>query len=73
MQIPDFSGTDAYFVKLTIGGKILDKRMLSLIKSIEDKHLKAITTDDYLLSTNLFQGKDLAGIKPEKFEHLVEL
>jgi ATP-dependent DNA helicase RecG len=71
--LPDFSGTDAYFVKLTIGGKILDKRMLSLIKSIEDEHLNAITTDDYILLMNLFQGKNLGDIKPEKFEHLLEL
>ncbi|MDR1051739.1 MAG: putative DNA binding domain-containing protein [Deltaproteobacteria bacterium] len=71
--LPNFSGTNAYFVKLTIGGKILDKRMLSLIKSIEDEHLNAITTDDYILLMNLFQGKDLGDIKPEKFEHLLEL
>jgi predicted HTH transcriptional regulator len=71
--LPDFSGTDAYFVKLTINGKILDKRMLSLIKSIENEHLNAVTTDDYILLTNLFQGKDLGNIKPEKFEHLIEL
>jgi ATP-dependent DNA helicase RecG len=71
--LPDFSGTDAYFVKLTINGKILDNRMLSLIKSIEDEHLNAVTTDDYILLMNLFQGKDLGNIKPEKFEHLIEL
>lgn len=71
--LPDFSGTDAYFVKLAINGKILDKRMLSLIKSIEDEHLNEITTDDYILLMNVFQGKDLDGIKPEKFEHLIEL
>jgi ATP-dependent DNA helicase RecG len=70
---PDFSGTDAYFVKLTINGKILDKRMLSLIKSIEDEHLNAMTTEDYILLMNLFQSKDSGNINPEKFEHLIEL
>ncbi|MDR1272268.1 MAG: putative DNA binding domain-containing protein [Clostridiales Family XIII bacterium] len=71
--LPDFSGTDAYFVKLTLSGTILDERMLSLIKKIGDERLDAMTTDDYILLANLFQDKGIGGIKPAKFDHLVEL
>jgi ATP-dependent DNA helicase RecG len=70
--LPDFSGTDACFVKLTLNG-ILDKRMLSLIKNIGDERLNAMTTDDYILLTDLFHGKELERIKRERFEHLSEL
>jgi ATP-dependent DNA helicase RecG len=31
-DLPNFAGTDEYFVKLALGGKIIDRRMLALIK-----------------------------------------
>ena len=71
--LPDFSGSDAYFVKLTLNGQILDKRMLTLIKKIGDDRLDAMTTDDYILLYTLFHGKGLDKIYPSQFKHLVEL
>ena len=71
--LPDFSGSDAYFVKLTLNGKVFDLRMLQLIKKLGEKTLDAMTTDDYLLIVAAFTGKGLENIHPSRFEHLLEL
>jgi ATP-dependent DNA helicase RecG len=71
--LPDFSGTDAFFVKLTLSGQVVDKRMLVLIKQIGDERLDAMTTDDYVLLSKLFNGRELDITKPEQFAHLTEL
>ena len=70
---PDFTGSDAYFVKLTLVGKIIDVRMLQLIKKLDDEILSAMTTDDYLLLASVFKEKNIADISPLRFEHLLEL
>jgi len=71
--LPDFSGSDEYFVKLTLIGKVVTNNMLSFIKKIDDERLEAMTTDDYLLLCKLFQGKSIKGIKSDCFEHLEEM
>jgi len=71
--LPTFEGSDAYFVKLTLSGQIIDERMLTLIKKIGDERLEEMTTDDYLLLSALFHGKGLENIDPSKFENLAEL
>jgi ATP-dependent DNA helicase RecG len=70
---PDFTGSDAYFIKLTINGKVYDVRMLQLIKKLGEETLDTITTEDYLLLTSAFTGKGLAEIHPSRFDHLMEL
>ena len=71
--LPSFSGSDAYFVKITLDGLILDKRMLTLIKRIGNDRLESMTTDDYILLCLLFHGKGLTDIHQSRFEHLLEL
>ena len=71
--LPDFSGSDSFFVMLTLRGKIINSDMLALIKKIGDERLEAMTTDDYLLLSALFTGKGLAEIELSRFEHLAEL
>ena len=71
--LPDFSGSDSFFVMLTLRGKIINSDMLTLIKKIGDERLEAMTTDDYLLLSALFLGKGLAEIELSRFEHLAEL
>jgi ATP-dependent DNA helicase RecG len=58
--LPNFHGTDAYFVKLTLNGQVIDKRMLVLMKQIGDERLDAMTIDDYLLLSKLFAGIEFA-------------
>ena len=71
--LPDFSGSDSFFVMLTLRGKIINSDMLTLMKKIGDERLEAMTTDDYLLLSALFTGKGLAEIDLSRFEHLAEL
>ena len=71
--LPNFNGSDAYFVKLTLNGQVLDKRMLALVKKIGDERLEAMTTDDYILLSALFHSNGLNEIHPSRFEHLAEL
>lgn len=71
--LPNFSGSDAFFVMLTIGGKVIDSKMLSFIKKSDAKLLDAMTTDDYLLLSALFLEEDLRSVDPARFKHLIEL
>ncbi|MDR3121964.1 MAG: hypothetical protein LBU58_11635 [Clostridiales bacterium] len=71
--LPDFRGTDAYFVRLTLSGQVIDKSMLATFKKIGDERLEKMTTDDYILLSKLFSDKRHEGIQPERFAHLAEL
>jgi len=71
--LPDFSGSDIYFVMLTLIGQVISTDMLSFIKKIDEERLEKITTDDYLLLASLFTQKGLDRIDFKEFEHLVEL
>ena len=71
--LPDFTGSDAYFIKLTLNGRIVDTRMLTLIKKIGDERLEEMTTDDYIVLSMMFHGNGLEDIDRARFEHLVEL
>ncbi|MCL2814278.1 MAG: putative DNA binding domain-containing protein [Oscillospiraceae bacterium] len=72
--LPDFSGSDAFFVMLTLKGKVIDGDMLAFIRKIDDERLNAMTTNDYLLLGSLFTRNGNDGcIDRAKFEHLAEL
>ncbi|MCL2820394.1 MAG: hypothetical protein FWD38_06135 [Oscillospiraceae bacterium] len=71
--LPDFNGSDMYFVMLTLTGQVISTDMLSYIKKIDEERLNKITMDDYLLLVSLFTQKGLASIDITQFEHLVEL
>ena len=71
--LPDFSGSDAFFVMLTLSGKVIDSNMLTFIRKIDDELLNSMTTDDYLLLASLFRKKGTESIEPSRFKHLAEL
>jgi len=52
--LPNFEGSDAMFVKLTLGGQVIHPHMLALLKEIGTDRLNVMTTDDYLLLSALF-------------------
>jgi len=52
--LPDFKGTDPYFVSITLNGLITDEKLLLLFKKIESDITKTFTTEDYLLLNSLF-------------------
>jgi ATP-dependent DNA helicase RecG len=57
--LPDFRGTDANFVCLTLNGIVIDERMLLLIKRIGDERLESLSTDDFLAINALFHEQKL--------------
>ena len=71
--LPDFNGSDAYSVKLTLNGQVFDPYMLALIKKLNEELLEAMTTDDYVLLSMFFYRKRYAEIHRSRFEHLAEL
>jgi len=71
--LPDFSGSDAYYVMLTIKGKVISSDMLAFVRKIDDARLNAMTTNDYLLLSSLFTQNGHKRIDRAQFEHLAEL
>ena len=71
--LPCFDGSDVYFTKLTLVGKVVSTHMLAFVKKMNDEQLNSMTTDDYILLSAIFSKKGLADIQPSRFEHLVEL
>lgn len=64
-QLPDFSGTDDYFVQITLNGMVLDKKMLSVINQIGEERWETLTTSDFLAINALYHENKLTeNIKP---------
>ena len=42
--LPDFTGTDDFFVSVTLNGLILDKAMLSVINRISERGAELLST-----------------------------
>jgi len=71
--LPDFKGSDAYYVILTLKGKVVSIDMLSFIKKVDAERLDKLTTEDYLLLSSLFTQKGFDSIDIAQLEHLTEL
>jgi len=71
--LPDFSGTDAHLVRITIGGLILDGRQLLLLKRIAQKHLEHFSTDDLILIHKLYYEQKIPVPLLNRIKKLVDL
>ncbi len=71
--LPDFKGTDPYFVKLTLNGQVVDKRMLTLFHRVGDGRLDKLTTEDYILLSKFYNKNELADVSSEQLAHLADL
>jgi hypothetical protein len=71
--LPDFAGSDAYYIMLTLNGTAIDTRMLAFVKKADEGLLDALTVDDYILLGQMYQGKDVDFANPSRYDHLVEL
>ena len=58
-QLPDFTGTDQDFVKLTLNGMVLDEKMLSLINRIGDERMESLTTGDFLVINAMYHAESI--------------
>jgi ATP-dependent DNA helicase RecG len=72
-SLPDFSGTDAYLVRITLNGLVLDKRMLSLIGKIGDERLESLSTDDFLVINALFHEQKLSDNLYSRTKKLIDM
>ena len=58
-SLPDFTGTDMDFVRITLNGLVIDRRMLSLIGEIGSERLATFSTDDFLVINAIFHEQGL--------------
>lgn len=71
--LPDFHGTDANLVKITLNGLVIDVRMLSLINSIGNEKLEVLSTDDFLIINYLFHEAKMPENSLRNVKRLIEL
>ena len=71
--LPSFAGTDAYDVKLTLHGVVLDKSMLVLINRIGAATLESFTTQDFLVLNCLAHDIAVPKALKENQKRLAEL
>jgi ATP-dependent DNA helicase RecG len=72
-SLPDFSGTDANFVCITLKGVLLDEKMLLLINEIGIRRLEYFSTDDYLLVNALFHEQKLSENLRSRTKNLIDM
>ena len=70
--LPDFSGTDAYFVCIGLNGIDIDERMLSMMAKIGNEKLESFSTDDFLVVNSLFHEKKLPLHLHPRLNQLIE-
>lgn len=72
--LPDFTGTDDFFVSVTLNGLILDKAMLSVIHRISDKFTEPmLSTEDFLAIDALYHERPLDEKMQSRLGRLTEM
>ena len=71
--LPDFTGTDDYFVNLTLNGLIIDKPMLSVIRRISESCSELLSTEDFLVIDALYHNRPLDEKMQSRLDRLVEI
>lgn len=71
--LPDFTGTDANKVRITLNGLVLDQKMLLLINKIGNETLENFATEDFLVINHLFHDQKLPESLRSRLKRLTEL
>ena len=71
--LPDFTGTDEFFVSVTLNGLIIDKAMLSVINRISERSTELLSTEDFLVIDALYHDRPLNGKMQARLPRLVEM
>ncbi len=71
--LPDFTGTDDFFVSVTLNGLILDKAMLSVINRISERGAELLSTEDFLVIDALYHERPLNEKMQSRLNRLIEL
>ncbi len=72
-QLPDFTGTDDFYVSLTLNGLIIDIKMLSLINKIGNERLDSLSTLDFLTIDAIYHERTLNDNMLSRIKHLVDM
>ena len=72
-SLPDFSGSDAYFVSLTLNGLILDGRIFTLLNRIGDERMESLSIDDFLIIDTLLHGRNLSENLRKRVKRLADM
>ena len=71
--LPDFTGTDNFFVSVTLNGLILDKAMLSVINRISERCAELLSTEDFLVIDALYHERPLNEKMLSRLNRLIEM
>lgn len=71
--LPDFTGTDDFFVSVTLNGLILDKAMLSVINRISERGAELLSTEDFLVIDALYYERPLNEKMQSRLNRLIEM
>lgn len=71
--LPDFTGTDDFFVSVTLNGLIIDKAMLSVINRISERGSELLSTEDFLVIDALYHERPLTEKMRSRLNRLIEM
>ena len=71
--LPDFTGTDDFFVSVTLNGLIIDKAMLSVINRISERGAELLSTEDFLVIDALYHERPLNEKMQSRLNRLIEM
>jgi ATP-dependent DNA helicase RecG len=71
--LPEFSGSDSFFINLTLNGIIRDEKLILLFKRIGTDVTDNFITEDYLIIYYLFFERRLSKNLRSRVKHLVEI
>ena len=71
--LPDFAGTDDFFVSVTLNGLIIDKAMLSVINKISERGGNLLATEDFLTIDALYHERPLTEKMQARLNRLIEM
>lgn len=71
--LPDFTGTDDFFVSVTLNGLIIDKAMLSVINRISERSTELLSTEDFLTIDALYHDRQLNEKMQLRLPRLIEM
>ncbi|MEI7673298.1 MAG: ATP-binding protein [Deltaproteobacteria bacterium] len=69
---PDFAGTDAYNVSLTLNGEVQDAQFLRFLEKVGRERLKSFSTKDFLIVDHAFRGQPVPADLKERLPFLIE-
>ena len=72
-MLPVFTGTDDFFVSVTLNGLILDKAMLSVINRISERGAELLSTEDFLVVDALYHERPLNEKMKSRLNRLIEM